>query len=650
MPDHEPNLTDDLNRAGIVLANERRYEEALECFRRASEAIPPFAPSFNNMGFVLNALGRPEEALFYLRRAIELSPHFADAYNNMGIALAELGRVEEAIQSYSQALQIQPLMANAHNNLATELVRLGRHDEAISRYQQALRVEPGSASTFYNLGLLFSQRGRLSEATECFTRATELKPDFAEAFRNLGALLADCRRPQEAIAAFTKALAADPNLSLARAQRLHQLARLCDWTEVASELAAAPNLGLSGGVVPPFAMLSLEDRPDKQLVRARRFATERYGAVKCTAVNRHGHEKLRIGYFSADFQNHAVMHLIARVFELHDRSRFHIHAFSFGPDVSDSMRARIKAAVDHFHEVRGLSDDALAAFAREQAIDVAIDLTGYTQGARTGVFARRVAAAQINYLGYPGTMGAPFMDFIIADRTIIPPDCEVHFSEKIIYLPHTYQANDNTRAIASDGMSRAEAGLPDAGFVFCCFNNTYKITSAEFDVWMPLMDLVEGSTLWLLQPSDEVAQTLRAEAVKRGVNASRLVFAKHLPAAEHLARHRLADLFLDTFVYNAHTTASDALWAGLPVVTKLGHGFAARVCGSLLIAIGLGELVTSTEGEYAELAHTLANNPDRLRAIRSKLETQRLSAPLFNSELITRDLEAAFERAHASAG
>jgi predicted O-linked N-acetylglucosamine transferase (SPINDLY family) len=357
-------------------------------------------------------------------------------------------------------------------------------------------------------------------------------------------------------------------------------------------------------------------------------------------------ECLRIGYFSADFHNHATMHLMAQIFALHDKSRFEILAYSYGPDRQDEMRKKLLGAVDVFHDVREMNDLQIVDLARTEKLDIAIDLKGFTQNERLGPFAYGLAPVQISYLGYPGTLGADFIDYIVADAVVIPGDKRPHYSEQIIYLPNTYQPTDNTRIISDKIITRGDMGLPSDGFVFCCFNNNYKISLKEFDIWMRLLGKVESSVLWLLKSNNWAEQNLKREAEARGISSERLVFAERVPQAEHLARQKLADLFLDTFNVNAHTTTSDALWAGLPVVTKLGEGFAARVAGSLLTAIGLPELITQSEEAYEALALALATDPNELAKIKSKLEANRLTQPLFDSAMYTRHLETGYQMAY----
>jgi predicted O-linked N-acetylglucosamine transferase (SPINDLY family) len=358
-------------------------------------------------------------------------------------------------------------------------------------------------------------------------------------------------------------------------------------------------------------------------------------------------DRLRVGYFSGDFREHPVAVLMAQVLEAHDRSKIEVTAFSYGPPVQDAMRKRLASAFDRFEDIRGRSDQDVAQLARRLEIDVAVDLAGYTGGSPSGVFARRAAPIQINYLGYPGTMGAEYMDYLIGDRTVIPPEQRVHYDEKIIYLPHSYLPHDSTRVIAEPGRTRAEWGLPAKGFVFCSFNSSYKIMPDVFDGWMRILGRVPGSVLWLSRHNPVVTGNLQREAARRSIDEKRLIFADRVPSmADHLARHRAADLFLDTLPYNAHTTAIDALWAGLPVLTRVGESFAGRVAASLLQSIGLPELITTAPEQYEELAVQLAENPQRLLQVRQRLENNRLTTPLFDTRSFTRDLERAYRAAY----
>jgi predicted O-linked N-acetylglucosamine transferase (SPINDLY family) len=498
------------------------------------------------------------------------------------------------------------------------------------------------------MGNALKAQGRLDAAIAAYQSALAIKPDFAEAHNNMGNALKAQRKLDEAIAAYQSALVIKPDFAVAEAVMLHKMREICDWRDVDHFATACSRLGILTDAVPPFSMLAMEDNAEQQMLRSQTWAKEQYkqAPLSLPAKPSIRPERLRIGYFSADFHNFPGMYLMAGLLQQHDRDQFEIFAFSYGKDTDDLMRQRIVRSVDEFIDIRNMPDADIVRLAKDKQVDIAIHRNGYTQDSRTEFFAYRIAPIQINYLGYPGTLGAGFIDYIIADPMVIPADQRAFYTEKVIYLPNSYQPNDNTREIAQTKTKRTDFGLPESGFVFCCFNNNYKLSPDEFDIWMRLLNQVEGSVLWLLKSNKWTEPNLRHEAGLRGVDPSRLVFADRLPHSEHLARHKHADLFVDTFNYNAHTTASDALWTGLPVVTKVGQQFAARVSASLLTAVGLPELITTTEAEYEALLLDLATNRSKLSEIRAKLQTNRLTHPLFDTSGYTRDFERGLQEAY----
>lgn len=625
---------------GCIHHQQGRYDEAVASYRKALQSKRDHADALNNLAIAHELLGHHEESVAGFRKLLQLKPSHAPACYNMGIALTALGRREEAAACYRRAVQIQPDYAEAHNNLGSVLKEMGRGSEAIPSFERALALNPAYAEAHYNLGTTLAILGRHEEAAACFAEALRIKPDFVKAHKNLGSTLYELGRIDEAQASLSRAIQLMPSYAEARSERLYIEALICDWPAVASDLAAlaAPE---AEGRVEPFTMLALDDDPASQRQRAEQYAAAKFPVVERPAFARPAArpEKLRIGYFAATFHNHALMQLMAKFFASHDRTRFELHAFSYGPERNDTMRARMKDIADVFHDIRLVSDHDAAALAREQGIDIAIDLMGYTQNGRCGIFACRPAPVQISYLGFPGTLGAPFADYIVVDRMVVPAEQRQFYSENTITLPHSYYVTDDTREISPQPMTRADMGLPEQGFVFCCFNNTNKLRPPEFDIWIRLLRAVDGSVLWLLKSNDRAEANLRREAEKRGVAAERLVFAERVSPAEHLARHRLADLFLDTFIYNAHTTACDALWAGLPVLSKPGRSFASRVGASVLTATELSELIAETEERYESLALELARNPEALTAIRQKLARNRTTTALFDTEQFCRHFE-----------
>lgn len=629
---------------GLVLQELDRTEDALVSFARSIELAPRLYHAYINRGQLLLRLGRLAEAKADCDMVVQLVPQSAESWFNRGNVLQAMQRHEAALADHSRAIELDPRHVKALNNRGLTLVPMHRLDEALESYDRALEIAPDYASALSNRGFLLFTLNRQEEALASLDRALELDPGAAGSYHNRAVVLARLGRREEATADFDKSIALKPGQSAVISQMLYHRAHICDWTVPPSQFDL-PKLGIEDEPFSPLVMLSVEDEPERHLVRARKWANRIGGGIaRAELPLGEPGAKVRLGYFSADFNNHAVMHLIGRLFELHDKDRFEVHAYSFGTDPWDDIRKRVVDAVDHFHDVAKLADAEVAALARSHGIDIAIDLTGYTQDERPGIFAHQAAPVQINYLGYPGTMGADFIDYIIADPVLIPETHRQLYSEKVICLPHSYQANDDQRAISDKSHTRAELGLPEKGFVFCCFNANFKITPREFDIWIRLLEQIEGSVLWLLGGNDLSQANLTREAEARGMDPARLVFAPRMPMAEHLARHRNADLFIDTFCYNAHTTGSDALWAGLPFVTRLGESFAARVGASLLTAVGLEDLITQTDEEYEALILRLARNPKELAAHRRKLaKTLKQGAPLFDSPRFARHIEAAYE-------
>jgi predicted O-linked N-acetylglucosamine transferase (SPINDLY family) len=457
--------------------------------------------------------------------------------------------------------------------------------------------------------------------------------------------LCELKRHAEAVPDYDDALRRAPDMPFLFGTRLHTRMQIADWRDVGAEIAAlTTRIQRKEKAAGSTAVLALVDAPEIHRKAARVWAQDK--AVPAGTVTplpkRRRHDKIRLGYFSMDFREHPVSSLVAGLIEAHDRSRFHVTGFSYGLNVQDETRKRLEVAFDDFLDVGTASDAEIVEIARARGIDIAVDLAGHTGAARTEIMARRAAPVQVNYLGYPGTMGADYMDYIVADGVLIPESSRRYYTEKVVTLPDSYQANDPQRRIADKTFTRAELALPETGFVFCCFNNTYKILPAVFESWMRILKRVPDSVLWLFEDCPGAAENLRKEAARRGVEPERLIFATRMARPEHLARHRAADLFLDTLPYNAHTTASDALWAGLPVLTHVGASFAGRVGASLLTAAGLPELVTTSSQAYEDLAAALATQPGKLPDIRDKLARTRLACPLFDLPRFTRHIEAAY--------
>ena len=632
------------NIAGAILAALGRAEEAIGRYDHAIALAPDFFEAHNNRGIALNDLGRAEEALASFDTAIRLHGDNPEAYLNRGIALRRLRRLDEALASGNRAVKLRADCAEAHNVRGTVLLDLGRPQDALAAFDAAIAFKPTLSEALVNRANALAALNHIEEALAGYDRALALAPGQINALNNRGSLLRRLKRFDEALASHRRAFDLAPLSALADAEIRNLEAHMCIWPDPAA--APAPiRLGTGADAIQPFYMLNFEDSLERQLDCARRWTAAKYGPGRTMErIRRAPGARIRIGYFSTDFRDHATMHCMAGLFERHDRSRFEVHVFSYGPDVRDAMQARLAQAVDAFHVVGHLSDEEIARLAREQAIEIAIDLKGHTQDARLGIFARRAAPVQVGLLGFPGTTGSDFIDHLIADRAMIADGQERFFSEQIAWMPHCYYPTDNRCAVSDRSFTRAELGLPEKGFVFCSFNNNYKITPAEFDIWMRLLSQVPGSVLWLLEDNRWAGENLRREAVARGIDPARLVFADRMPSPDHMARHRHADLFLDTFRVNAHTTASDALWMGVPVLTMPGESFAARVAGSMLETLGMPELIAADPAAYESRALEIATDPGELAALKAKLAERRLSSPLFDSVRYARDLEALYEQ------
>ena len=643
-----PNYAKAYNNMGNALLKKGKFDDAIEAFQYALKIQPNFVEAHNNMGNVFKNQGNLDAAVEVYMRALKINPDYAETHYNLGNLLHQQGEFEKAIESYQNTLKIKPNLSEAHNNMGNTFFKQRKFDEANEAYQQALNIKPDYAEAYNNMGNVLLEQGKLDAAIEAYQSTLNIKSDYAEAYNNIGNALLLQDKLAAAIEAFQHTLKIKPDYAVAEAQMLHQLSHICDWTQDDFLNVPLVRLGITTGAVPPFTLLPSEDNGARQLLRSQIWATEHYkqAPLPLPLKPKLRPERLKVGYFSADFHDHATMFLMAGLLRNHEANEFILFAYSYGRNKSAGSRDKAESDVDHFFDVADLSDQGVADLCRSHCLDIAIDLKGYTQHTRSGIFKFRLAPVQINYLGYPGSMGASFIDYIIADPTVIPRSQRDHYSEKVIYLPYSYQPNDNMREISAKPTTREDFGLPEGAFVFCCFNQNYKISSREFDIWMRLLSKVEGSVLWLFKSNKWAEENLRREAEARGLDPARLIFADRLVQGEHLARHKHADLFLDTFNVNAHTTASDALWAGLPMVTKQGEQFAARVAASLLNAVGLSELVTMTEADYEALILDLATDPNKLKTIKDRLASNHLTEPLFDTKGYTRNFETGLHKAY----
>ncbi len=594
----------------------------------------------------LHRRGAVAEAAVRYADVLRADPGNAEAHCYLGMIACQHGRFAEGAARAQQSLACDPDNPRAHVLLGRALAALGRPDAALASFDRAIALEPGAARAHGHRADLLAELGRNAEAIESYDRALALSPDAVADWFNRGGALIAAGRYEEAIASFQRAAALDPKLDRAevlRAPLFLSKLRICDWTNYRDDAAQLLSMIRTNEPLSvPFAALMLPCSPAEQLQCARRYVQDQPAPPLLWRGEIYSHDRIRVAYLSADFREHATSHLTAGLFEQHDRSRFEITALSFGEDDHSAVRRRVAAAFEHFVDVRAKGDQQIAEEMRRLEVDIAVDLMGFTKDHRLGVLARRPAPIQVNYLGYPGTMGAPYVDYIIADGTVIPEEDEACYAERVVRLPGTYQVNDAKRPISASTPSRRDCGLPDDAFVFCCFNNTQKLNPDVFDVWMRVLRAAENSVLWLLEGSVTAAANLRAAAERRGVAARRLIFAGKTSLPEHLARQRQADLFLDTLPCNAHTTASDALWAGLPVLTQMGAAFPGRVAASLLRAVGLPELIVATPQDYEKRAIELAENPDALATLRRRLAANRATTALFDTALFARRIEAAY--------
>jgi predicted O-linked N-acetylglucosamine transferase (SPINDLY family) len=570
------------------------------------------------------------------------------AYSNKANVLHELKRYDEAIDHYDKALSLKPDYVVAYSNKANVLHELKRYDEAIDHYDKALSLKSNYAEVWSNKGNSLYKLKRYDEAIAHHERALSLKFDYAEGWSNKGYVLHELTRYDEAIAHFGKALSLKPDIDWINGDLLFTKMKSGSWSDLSGSLEDISKRVMVGErVIQPFPLLSLLDDASLHKQASEIFARNKYPENPILGpIPKHPKkEKIRIGYFSADFKNHAVSILTAELFELHDKDRFEIIAFSFGVDDKSPIRSRLSQAFSQFIDVRGMSDLDIAKLSRELRVDIAVDLSGYTSDNRTGIFSYRAAPIQVNWLGYPGTIGANFMDYIVADKTIIPAQSEQFYTEKVVSLPDTYIVDDSKRLASSRVFTRAELGLPENVFVFCCFNNDYKFNPQVLDAWARILLQVKNSVVWISENNQSFKGNITAEFNQRGIDSSRVIFAQRQDLmADHLARYALADLFLDTCPYNAHTTALDSLKAGIPVLTLMGQSFASRVAASLLRAVGLPELIANTWEEYEALAIELAMSPQKLAQMKSRLADNRMTAPLFNTPLFTKNLETAYSK------
>lgn len=597
------------------------------------------------IGAANQSLNKHKEASSAFKKVISLNPQLAAGYNNLGISLKEMNLCQQAIKEFKHALFIKPNYPEAINNLGITFQKLGDLKAASETLSSAISIEPNYADAVNNLANVLQELGRYDEAEKTYKKAIALKPSLAEAHNGLGVVYSYLGKSEEAINSFQAALEISPNHSFAYSQLIHEKTKVCDWSDISYPFTSEN--GSNKLVMPPFALLALSDNPSQELEVSSRYTDYLFPKLptkKNYAVVRQD-RKLRVGYFSADFKDHPVCRLLLRVFEIHNRKNFEVFGYSLGKPSGDQVFARAVQAFDQFKDLSLMSDNKIVSVVESDKIDIAIDLSGYTKNHRVNIFSKRLAPIQINYLGFPGSMGAQFMDYIIADKYLIPPKSEKYYSEKIIFMPHCYQAQDNTIETQFENIKRENFNLPKNNFVFCAINASYKISEQAFIVWTNLLLKKPKSVLWLLKENDLSEQNLRKFAARQGVDPARLIFSKRCPFEDYMKKFCLVDIFLDTFNYNAGATAANALWSGVPIITLEGKSYSARMAGSLLRALDLQELIAPTVEKYFEKALGLANDKQALTSLKRKLVQNIKTKPLFDSELFTSNLEKGYETA-----
>ena len=609
------------------------------------EQPPALDQSFLMKAIELQGAGQEAEAERRFRQYLEANPLDPIAVYSLAVILLKRGEVGVALPLLAQATQRTPGFAPLWAAYASAQQSLGLRDEALASYDQALAAKPDYIEALVNSGALLRETHQHLAALERFNKVLTINPNYESALGNCAILLTEFKRSEQAIAMFQRLLAINPRYDYGQGLLSYERLHACDWTDFDASSARIVE-GVRNGerVCKSLGFMALSDSAEDHQSCARIFASHRFPpAAPLWKGERYKHDRIRIAYVSPDLREHPVGHLMAGIFEHHDKRRFETIAISLGIDDNSRLRTRMLNAFDHFVDARQMNTRQIAQVMRDMEVDVAIDLAGYTSDSRTDVFSHRPAPVQANYLGYPGTLGLDCMDYIIADRHVIPPEHQAFYDEKVVYLPDAYLPTDSGLQIAERTPTRAECGLPDEGVVFCSFNHDYKISPHIFEVWMSLLRQVPGSVLWLMSRNELSQKNLRQHAERLGVSPERLIFAQRVPRVEdHLARYRQADMFLDTHPYNAHTTAADALMAGLPIVTCMGQAFPARVAGSLLHAMGLPELITHSLADYEALALALAKDPARLADVKARLAQKRADTPLFDTPNFCRNLEAIY--------
>ena len=638
------NNLDHLFNSAIASAEANNLDNAISIFNEILIHKKNNPTIFYNLGLLHCLRQEFKEALNFYNLALNIDPNDPATLINKGAVLNELQLHSEALKTLDTALKHNQHLPEAWCNKGVTLNELHRNAEAIDHYDRAIAINPNYAEAWCNKGVAYSDLKLYSEALAHFDKAIAINPNYAEAWYNKGVAYSDLKLYSEALNHYDKAISLNANINWIYGNLLHTKMLICDWQgthEIFQKISHDINSGEK--VSSPFSILSLTDSLSIQKKSSEIYNKEKFPAKPSLQEGNKnfGRKKIRVGYFSADFREHALAYLTAELFELHHKDKFEIFAFAYGPNDESPMRKRLMCAFDYFLDVNQKTDEQIAELSRDLGIDIAVDLDGYTADARMGIFSYRAAPIQVSYLGYLGTTGSEYIDYLIADSQIIPKEDQTKYSEKIIYLPN-YQVNDSKRQVIDKTLSREELGVPEGKFVFCCFNNNYKITPEVFNSWMTILKNVEDSVIYLYGDNNLSIANLKREAIARGINGNRLFFVGRVSRNEYLLRLKAADLFLDTFPYNAGATASDALWVGLPLITLCGKSFSSRIASSVLKSIHLPELITTSTKEYECLAIKLAQNPDTLIQLKERLASNRLTTSIFNPAEFVNHIEAAY--------
>jgi protein O-GlcNAc transferase len=647
----EPRDADTHSNLGIVYEQQRRLAEAERCYRQALALAPSHVHALNNLGNVLHAQGRLDEAAAACEKALALRPDFVSALLNLGDVRSDQAQLQAAQSLYERVLRLDGRNAEAHHGLGKLFMTRGRIIDAVAAYRRSLEIAPNVAPVHNDLGTALRDGGDFESAIAAYRKALAIEPQFVGALYNLAETLKIMGSLDEAAARYQQVLEREPRHPQALSGLTHARQHMCSWADFEplwDRLRAEIDAGGDGQIL-SFSTLSLPTTPQQQLACATAWSRRHMEPVAATRPalgfnfsGRGRRDRIRVGYLAWGLHDHATGYWAPQLFELHDRSRWEVTAYAYGPDDGSAIRARIRGAAERFVDLRQESNAAAARRIHDDGVDILVDLTGYTFGTRSQILAARPAPVQVSWF-YPGTMGASCVDYFIADPFVVPPELERYFSERVVRLPDCYMITDRERPVSGHTPSRAQCGLPDSGIVFCCFNQVYKILPETFDLWMRIMRSVPGSVLWLAEANPWATDNLRRAATARGVAAERLVFAPRKPLPDYLVQYRLADLALDTFPYTSHTTASDALWVGCPLVTRVGDTFASRVAGSVLINAGMRELVTDNPGDFERMVLELATSPGRLQDLRRRLRETRDTCALFDTPRFVRNLENAYE-------